>query len=79
MRSALVVVLDLFCVLLVIRGVLSWFRLTPGSGWDRLRATSARFTEPILRRTFPIAWRQHMHGDPRGVQPAGQTSGPRLA
>lgn len=49
MRSALVVVLDLFCVLLVIRGVLSWFRLTPGSGWDHLRATAARFTEPILR------------------------------
>lgn len=49
MSGVVIVGLDLFCVLLVVRGVLSWFRLTPGSGWDHLRTTATRVTEPVLR------------------------------
>ncbi len=49
MSGVVIVGLELFCVLLVVRGVLSWFRLTPGSTWDHLRSGATRVTEPVLR------------------------------
>ena len=60
--GVVIVGLDLFCVLLVVRGVLSWFRLTPGSGWDHLRTTATRVTGMLVGAIDSRAGKVVIHG-----------------
>ncbi|HLG67237.1 MAG TPA: YggT family protein [Acidimicrobiales bacterium] len=40
---------ELYVVILIVRALLSWFPVSPGSGFERVLRGMDRLTEPVLR------------------------------
>lgn len=47
--SLLAGLVELYVVILIVRALLSWFPVAPGSGFERVIRALDRVTEPVLR------------------------------